>query len=219
MEWPLLADVPPEDVREVLSIARRRTFAHHEVVFHQGDPGDSLHLIVSGRFASRVQTPLGDAALLAVHGRGESFGELALLSPDAPRSATVSALEPSETRAVYCGDFARLRKRHPGVSEVLLQLLADALIRSNARLLDAHYLDADARVRRRLADLLEVYGGGEGPVTIPLTQEELAEMAGTSRATVNRVLREDERKGVVELRRGKTVVTQVDAFARGVALR
>lgn len=219
MEWPLLADVPVEDVREVLSIARRRTFERHEVVFHQGDPGDSLHLIVSGRFASRVQTPLGDAALLAVHGRGESFGELALLSPDAPRSATVAALEPGETRAVYCSDFERLRRRHPGVSEVLLQLLADQLRRSNARLLDAHYLDADTRVRHRLADLLEVYGGGEGPVTIPLTQEELAEMAGTSRATVNRVLREDERKGLLELRRGKTVITQVDAYERGAPLR
>ena len=100
-----------------------------------------------------------------------------------------------------------------------MQLLADQLRRSNARLLDAHYLDADTRVRHRLADLLEVYGGGEGPVTIPLTQEELAEMAGTSRATVNRVLREDERKGLLELRRGKTVITQVDAYARGATRR
>ena len=54
MEWPLLADLPPEDVRQLLSIARRRTFARGEVVFHRDDPADSLHLVVRGRFGARV---------------------------------------------------------------------------------------------------------------------------------------------------------------------
>lgn len=215
MDWPLLAEVPVEDVREVLGIARRRTFRRGEVVFHEGDPGDSLHLIVEGRFASRVQTRLGDVALLAVHGPGDAFGELALLSPDAPRSATVAALEAAETRAVYCTDFANLRHRHPGVNEVLLRLLAEQLRRSNERVLEAHYLEADTRVLRRLRDLAEVYRPApDGTVTIPLTQEELAEMAGTSRATVNRVLRDEMAKGTVELKRGRTIVTDLDALAK-----
>jgi CRP-like cAMP-binding protein len=215
VDWPLLAEVPVEDVREVLGIARRRTFRRGEVVFHEGDPGDSLHLIVDGRFASRVQTRLGDVALLAVHGPGEAFGELALLSPDAPRSATVAALEPAETRAVYCTDFTGLRRRHPGVNEVLLQLLAEQVRRSNERVLEAHYLEADVRVLRRLRDLARVYrAAGDGTVTIPLTQEELAEMAGTSRATVNRVLRDEMTRGTVELRRGRTIVTDLEQLAR-----
>src|SRR6266545_5402743 len=115
MEWRLLADVPPEDVRQLLAIARRRTFERGEVVFHEGDPGDSLHLIVKGRFAVRITTPLGERALIAINGPGGAFGELALVSSEAVRSATVAALEPAETRSVFRDDFAALRKRHPGV--------------------------------------------------------------------------------------------------------
>jgi CRP/FNR family transcriptional regulator, cyclic AMP receptor protein len=205
VEWLLLADVPAEDVRQVLQIARRRTFGRGEVVFHRDDPADSLHLIVKGRFAVRITTPLGDTTLLAVHGPGEAFGELALLSSEARRSATVAALEDAETRSIYRDDFARLQRRHPGVNSVLVALLAEQVRRMDEQIVEAHYVDADTRVRRRLLELARLYGRDqETEVTIPLTQEELAEMAGTSRATVNRVLREEEKRGVIELRRGKT---------------
>ena len=206
MEWQLFTGIPPEDVREVLTIARRRTFSRGEVVFHHGDPAETLHLIVKGRFAVRITTPLGDTALLAVHGPGEAFGELALVSPGAVRSATVSALEAGETLSVYRDDFARLQHRHDGVNAVLVAVLADQVRRANERIVEAHYLDADTRVRRRLAELAELYSSGDGPITIPLTQEDVAAMAGTSRATVNRVLREEEKRGTVELQRGRTVV-------------
>ena len=79
-------------MRSLLQIARRRPFARNEVVFHRDDPGDSLHLISKGRFSVRVMTPLGDVATVAVRGPGESFGEMVLLSEDARRSATVTAL-------------------------------------------------------------------------------------------------------------------------------
>ena len=119
MEWPLLADLPSEDVRQLLSISRRRTFARGEVVFHREDPADSLHLVVRGRFGARVSTPLGDGALVDVLGPGQSFGELALLGHDAARrSATVEALEAGETRSVFRDDFARLQREHPGVKDV-----------------------------------------------------------------------------------------------------
>src|SRR6476659_5025153 len=214
MSWALLADLPADDVRELMQMARRRTFAKGEVVFHEGDPADSLHLIEKGRFAVRTRTPLGDTALLAIHGPGTAFGELALLTGQAKRSATVAALEAGETRSVFRDDFVQLQQRHPGVNEILLRLLAEQLRRTNERLLEAHYIDADTRVRRRLRDLASLYRTGDGPVTVPLTQEELAEMAGTSRATVNRVLRDDEERGTIELQRGKTVVIDHDALAK-----
>jgi CRP/FNR family transcriptional regulator, cyclic AMP receptor protein len=209
VEWPLLAHVPPEDVRQLLSIARRRTFSRNEVVVHRGDPADSVHLIVSGRFGVQITTPLGDTALIAVRGPGDAFGELALVSPDAKRVATVAALEPGETRSVYRDDFVRLRREHPGVNAVLVHLLADEVRRLSERLTEAYYVDADTRVRRRLVELARLYEGA-GPATVPLTQEALAEMAGTSRATVNRVLREEQKRGAVELARGRTTVRQVD---------
>jgi len=202
VEWPLLADLPPEDVRELLSIARRRTFEKGEVVFHRDDPGESLHLIVRGRFGARVTTPLGDSVLLEVLGPGQAFGEVALLLPGARRSATISALEDGETRSVLRDDFARLQKTHPGVKDVLLRLLAEQLRRASDRIVEAHYVDAETRVRRRVCELAETYGSG----IVPLTQEDLASMAGTSRATVNRVLREEEKRGTVALQRGRVTV-------------
>jgi len=214
VEWRLLVDVPPDELRRLLTIARRRSFTRGEVVFHEGDPADSLHLVVTGRFAARVGTPLGEATLLAIYGPGEAFGELALVSPPGARSATVSALEPAETRSVFRDDFARMRDQHPGIDRVLVALLADEIRDMNRRLLDAHYVDADKRVRRRLCDLATLYSREGAAATIPLTQEEIAELAGTSRATVNRVLREEEKHGAVELGRGRTVVLDVDEIAR-----
>jgi CRP-like cAMP-binding protein len=214
MEWPLLADLPPEDVRQLLSIARRRTFEKGEVVFHRDDPAESLHLIVRGRFAARLTTPLGDSVLLDVLGPGQSFGELALLLPGSRRSATVSALEEGETRSVFRDDFERLKRRHPGVKDVLLRLLADELRRSSDRIVEAHYVDAETRVRRRLAELCETYASGAGPIVVPLTQEDLAAMAGTSRATVNRVLRDEEKRGAVALARGRATVLDLEALRR-----
>lgn len=210
MRFELLSDVPADEVQRVLTIARRRRFARGEVVFHEGDPADSLHLIERGRFAVRVTTPLGDAALLTLRGPGEAFGELALVSGrEATRAATVESLDAGETRAVYRREFDALRREHPHVGEVLLAVLADEVRRTNALLLDAYYAGADARVRRRLLDLAAT---GDGVVR--LTQQDLASLAGTSRATVNRVLRDEQRRGTLELTRGTTVVRDPDALRR-----
>lgn len=205
MEWQLFAEVPPESVQAVLSIARRRTFSRGEIVFHRGDPANALHLIVAGRFAVRITTPLGDTATLAVRGAGDAFGELALVSDEPERSATVQALEAGETRSVHRSDFDRLRQEHPRVDAVLVAILAERVRRLSELLTEAYYLSADARVLRRLADLAELYDG-----SVPLPQEALAELAGTSRATVNRVLRELEERGVVELSRSRTVVRDAE---------
>jgi CRP/FNR family transcriptional regulator, cyclic AMP receptor protein len=210
VEWPLLSDLEPEDVRRLLSIARRRTFDRGDIVFHRDDPADSLHLIARGRFAARVATPQGDSVLLEVLGPGQAFGELALLLPDAGRSATVSALEDAETRSIFRDDFAFLQKTHPGVKDVLLRLLAEQLRRASDRIVEAHYVDADTRVRRRLCELVGAYPDG----VVPLTQEDLAAMAGTSRATVNRVVRDEVKRGAVAHQRGRVTILDADDLAR-----
>lgn len=201
MEWALFSEVPQDAVRAVLTIARRRSFTRGEIVFHRGDPANALHLIASGRFAVRITTPLGDTATLAVRGRGDAFGELALVAEGIERSATVQALEASETRSVLRDDFERLRREHPSVDAILVAILAERVRSLSEQLTEAYYLSADERVVRRLADLAELYDG-----SVPLPQEALAELAGTSRATVNRVLRDLERRGVVELGRARIEV-------------
>src|SRR5580765_6527260 len=127
VRWELLDGVPPDDLQAVLGIARRRTFKRGEVVFHQDDPGDSLHLVVKGRFAIRRTTAIGEEALLAVRGPGEAFGELALVSDDRERSATVYALEAGETMCVQRSEFDVLRARNPAVDRMLVALLAHQL--------------------------------------------------------------------------------------------
>ena len=215
MEWRLLQGVPEEEVRRLLQVARRRTFRRGEVVFHRDDPADSLHLVSKGRFAVRVMTPLGDQATIAVRGPGESFGEMALVGMGARRSATVEALEEAETFCVYEGDFARLRREQPQVNELLIGFLSNEVRLLNERLLEALYVPAERRVLRRLSELAHLYGqDADGQVEIPLTQEELAGLAGTSRATVNTVLGEAQKRGLVELQRGKTRILDPDQLAR-----
>jgi CRP-like cAMP-binding protein len=201
VEWTLFSQVPQEDVRAVLSIARRRTFGRGEIVFHRGDPANALHLIAAGRFAVRITTPLGDTATLAVRGRGDAFGELALVSEGHERSATIQALEAGETRSILRDDFERLRQEHPGVDSILVAILGERVRELSELLTEAYYLSADDRVVRRLADLSALYDG-----SVPLAQEALAELAGTSRATVNRVLRGLQEQGVVVLGRSRIEV-------------
>jgi CRP/FNR family transcriptional regulator, cyclic AMP receptor protein len=214
VQWPLLADLPPEQVGELLQTAIRRRFARNEVVFHRDDTGDSVHLISKGRFAIRIMTPLGETATLAVRGPGDSFGEMALFSADSHRSATVTALEEAETFAVRCPEFKDLRAKHPVVNQLLIRFLTGELRSMNERLLEALYVPVERRVLRRLVDLAGLYGTGDHEVVIPLTQEVMAEMAGTSRATVNRVLNEEQQRGTVSLQRGKTVVRELDDIRR-----
>jgi CRP-like cAMP-binding protein len=205
--------MPAEELRPVIAIARRRSFERGEVVFHDGDPADCVHLIAKGRFAVRITTPLGDTAMLTVRGPGEAFGELALVGAESVRSASVAALEPAATHAVYRTDFERLRREHRDVDRLLVSLLAGQVRQLSRLLVDAYYATAEQRVLRRLLDVAALYGEGS-PVVVPVTQESLAELAGTSRATVNQVLREEASRGTLALARGRTTVLDAAALAR-----
>jgi len=213
MDWEPLAGLSEEELRGLQSVGRRRVFGRREMVFHRGDPADTLHVIRKGHFSVQITTPLGDVAVLAVLRPGESFGEGALLTGEAVRSASVMALEPSETLSVHRIDFDRVRREHPGVNETLLRLFAEKVASLSERLIEALYVPADRRLLRRLAELADLYGE-DGDGGIPLTQEQLAFLAGTSRATVNRVLRDEERRGTVALRRGRATVVDRDELIR-----
>jgi CRP-like cAMP-binding protein len=206
VNWRLLAGVSAEDVNRLVAVAQRRLFRRGQVVFHEDDPADALHLVVHGHFAVRVTIPTGEAVLLAVVGAGDAFGELALVS-DSRRGATVQAFSDGETLALHRDAFEALRRARPQVDRSLAVILAERSRRLNDLLVEAHYVDADVRVRRRLLELGNAFEG-----TIPLTQEEIAQTAGTSRATVNRVLREEEAAGSVELGRGRTTITDAAAL-------
>jgi CRP-like cAMP-binding protein len=216
MEWELFAGVPGEDVRALLALARRRSFRRGEVVFHQDDPADSLHLVVRGRFGIVRRTRLGEETLLAISGRGDVFGELALVSGE-PRSATVTALEAGETLCVHRLDFDRLRAGNASVDRVLVTLLARQLQRMNALLSEAFHENARRRVLRRLLELASV-DGGSGVEEIRITQNQLGALAGASRATVASVLAAERKRGTIEVKRGLTVLLDHDALRRRAGL-
>jgi CRP-like cAMP-binding protein len=209
VEWELFKDLPDEWVRDTVAAARRRRFARREVLYHEGDPAASMHLVARGRVLVRISTPLGDVATLNVLVAGDVLGEMALLTPGAPRSATAIALEPTETLVIDAARFAAMREAQPSLSDFLIRLLADRVRRSEVRLLEALYVPADVRLLRRVLQLDEVYGD-----VIPLTQEDLAGLAGTTRATVNRVLRREERAGTLSLSRGRLTVLDRPTLAR-----
>lgn len=213
IRWPLLKDMPRDEVVRVLSAARRRSFSRHEVIFHEGDHGDALHLIDSGKVAVKVTTPTGDVATLLILGPGEFFGELALLDSNTPRTATVTAIEAARTLSIARTDFDQIRASHPQVTEVLVRILAEKVKRYTNQLMEALYVPADLRVLRRVLELADAYAAS-GISTIPLTQQDLAGLAGTSRATVNRVLREEMAKGNIRITRGRTTVVDREAIEK-----
>lgn len=209
MEWDLLEGIPDECVRQIVADARRRRFAKREVLFHEGDPAASVHLIARGRVAIRVATPLADVATVDLLVAGQVVGEMALLFPGGVRSATALALEPTDTFMIDAARFAALRQEHPSLGDVLVQLLALRVRQLNGRLLEALYVPADIRLLRRVLELADVYGE-----VIPLTQEDLAGLAGATRATVNRVLRREEKAGSLSLARGQLTLLDRQALAR-----
>jgi CRP/FNR family cyclic AMP-dependent transcriptional regulator len=216
VQWDLFDGVPADDLQRVLEMARRRTFRRGEVVFHQDDPADSLHLVVQGRFGIARRTALGEEALLAICIRGDVFGELALVS-GRERSATVSALADGETLCVYRIDFDELRARHASVDRVLVGLFARQVQRMNELLVEAYYENARRRVLRRLLELGRV-DDASGKVEIRITQEQLGALAGASRATVASVLAAERAHGTIEVKRGATVLLDRTAVARRAGL-
>ena len=102
----------------------RRSFRKGDTLFHEGEPGDSLHVIEKGHVAIRVSTRMGDVVTLTVLGAGASFGEQALLDPRAIRTASAITLDPVETRVLHRKDFDELRATVPVVERFLTHLLA-----------------------------------------------------------------------------------------------
>jgi CRP-like cAMP-binding protein len=215
-DWSLLAALSETEREQLLAHTRRRTYTRNEVIVREGDPSDSLHLVEEGRLAVRVGTAAGDTATLNVIGPADWFGELSLLGDGAPtRTATVVALETATTRALTATAFADLRQRHPAIGELLLALLSRRVEELSGRLVEMMYESLDRRVYRSLQRLVRIYGDdATRPVTVRITQEQLAGLVGSTRSSVNEVLQKLARRGVVELSRGRIVVHQPAELVR-----
>ncbi|HEX8509113.1 MAG TPA: Crp/Fnr family transcriptional regulator [Propionibacteriaceae bacterium] len=214
MEPPILDALDDETRRHLRSAAQRRRFGRGEVIFHAGDAANSMHLLVSGHVSVQVTTSAGDTAILTVLGPNSTFGEMALLAEEAERSATVAALDPVETLVLGRAQFLRLRASSPAMDRFLVDLLTGYIRRQDARLVEALYVPVDKRVLRRVLAMSRLYGDGSAGTVIPLTQDIIAGMAGTTRPTTNQALRSAEAKGLISIGRAQVSVLDPRGLAR-----
>ncbi|MFD6158142.1 Crp/Fnr family transcriptional regulator [Nocardia sp. NPDC060256] len=216
-DFEILRGLNDEERRDILASCTPRRFKRREILCHEGDPGDCLHLIKSGLLIVRVATPFGNTATLTMLGPGYSFGELAVADSNSRRTATVEAVENAETLTLSRTQLTTLRQTYPEIDQVIIGTLAAQVRRLSAQVLEALYLPVETRVVRRLVDLARIYGGAHPVAEIRLNQDDLASMAGTTRATTNKVLRELQQREILALTRGRITVVDRAALVRAAA--
>ncbi len=194
---------------------RRRRFRRGEVIFHQGDPGDALHLVSSGAVKIVLPSAEGDEAIIATLGSGDFFGELALLD-GAPRSATAVAQEACETWTLSRDLFQDLLDRDASLRASLLAGLTHELRRLTGQVEDLHFRDLAGRLAMRLVRLAREADPEAVEVRLdwPYTQSDLAAMIGGTRQSVNKLLAELADRGLVVIERERLTIPDVDALAR-----
>ncbi len=210
------------DLTEMAPAMRVRRHRAGGVVFHQGDPGESLHIIVSGAVKLFLPSPSGDEAIIATLRQGAFFGELALLDRGW-QSMTAVALEPSDTIDVPRATFLALIADHAPARDVLLLALAGELRRLTAQVEALRFLDVPARLANVLVGLSNEHGRAlipagdvpHGAVRIDgrLTQGALAGMVSSSRQSVNQALAEFGVEGIVRFERDGIVILSPDRLA------
>ena len=204
---PLFAEMDPENSRALIDSMNPVAFARGDVLFHEGEPGDRLFVIRSGKIKLGRKSSDGRENLLSIQGPGEMFGELSLFDPG-PRTATATVVADAELVELAHTDLVAWLEQHPTVAKHLLKALAHRLRRTNEALADLVFSDVPGRVAKALLDLATRFGEptDEGVrVAHDLTQEELAQLVGASRETVNKALADFAARGWVR-REGRAVV-------------
>lgn len=210
----LFAHVEPEGLRVLARAMVTRRFRRNEVIFHQGDPGDSLHVLASGAVKIVLPSSEGDEAIIATLTPGDFFGELALLD-GAPHSATATAVEPVETLSLARVPFQQLLDQDRGLRMALLSGLAAELRRLTGHVEELHFLDLAGRLAMRLVRLArerDPQATGEVRLDWPFTQSDLAAMIGGTRQSVNKLLSQLVEDGLLVIEHDTLVINDLGAL-------
>ena len=192
---PFFQDLPLESLTMLGEAVRLRHFSKGSHLFYEGDPGDTLFIVLSGRVKTVVESEEGRELTVNVLNPGDFVGELSILDGE-PRSATGTALEDTEALSLPGATVRELLAQNPQAAMKVIEILTHKLRRTTELSGDLTFLDVESRVAKKLQELFLVYGS-DNP--IPLTQEELARMVGSTREKVNRVLSSLSRSGHVSL--------------------
>ena len=215
----LFALVDEESLGLCAASLRVRRYRKNETIFHQGDPGNSLYIVESGSVKIVLPSPEGEeGAIIATLGRGEFFGELALLD-GAPHSATAVAIEPTQTLVLGREAFDALIETQPGLRRALFAGLAAELRRLTDHVEDLYFLDLPGRLASSLVRRArQQHPGTSIDVRLewPFTQSELAAMVGGTRQSVNRLLVDMSSRGLIRIEGDSLVIPDVERLARTV---
>jgi CRP-like cAMP-binding protein len=211
---PLFRGLSSENLGRIAALAVQRSYRSGEVVFMQGDPGDALYGVVTGKVRISAGVSDGKEIFLNIMEPGDTFGEIALLDGGS-RTAAATAIVPSELVSIRRDHFLAVLEREPRVALELLRLCGERLRWTSGLIEDAALLDAPARLAKRLVSLSALHGQRvKDGVTLRLSQEDLASFLGVSRQVVNQYLQGWLAQGWVRLGRGVVTVCNEDALKK-----
>ncbi len=216
-QLPLLVRLPREDRASLAARASLRAFPAGTVIFRQGDPGDSLHIIVEGRVNIVAAASGGDETTVALMGPGDCFGEFALVD-GLPRSASAVTAIATRTFVVTRDAFVEWVTERPAAALAIMETLSVRLRKTDQALVDLISLDLARRLAKQLLsraatlDLETVLNNGT--LRLQVKQGELASMLGVSRESVNKTLKQFSLNGWVETTRGAVTITDMAALRR-----
>ncbi len=213
---PLFAALDDEAADALRANMSRVELSRSDVLFHEGDPGDRLYVIIEGKVKLGRTSGDGRENLLAILGPGEMFGELSLFDPG-PRNATATAVSDAVLIGLGSEDLVTWLTGRPDVARQLLRALARRLRRTNENLADLVFSDVPGRVAKALLDLSERFGRPTDDglrVAHDLTQEELAQLVGASRETVNKALADFASRGWLRLEARAVVLLDIDRMRK-----
>jgi CRP/FNR family transcriptional regulator, cyclic AMP receptor protein len=204
---PLFAQMDENSRRDLIGQAIPRNFAAGETICRIGDPGGSMMAVLAGTVRISLPTVKGKEIILGDLHTGELFGEIALLDGK-PRSANATALTKCELLVLERRNVIPLLQRNPAACLQLMELLCARIRRSDERMADLAFYELPTRLAKLLLGYVTEKAGKEPRIS--LSQTELAEMVGATRENVNRCLRDWQRRGLVKLQDGWTVILDPD---------
>ena len=213
---PLFSALDDEAATALRASMTETRLRRGEVLFHEGDEGDKLYIVTDGKVKLGRTSADGRENLLAILGPGQMFGELSLFDPG-PRSATVTAVTDCTMKSLSHDELGRWLNGRPEVARGLLLQLAGRLRKANDVAADLVFSDVPGRVAKALLDLSSGFGrvADDGVhVHHDLTQEELAQLVGASRETVNKALADFASRGWLRLEPRSVVIHDVERMRR-----
>jgi CRP/FNR family cyclic AMP-dependent transcriptional regulator len=213
---PLFSALDPQGAEALRASLQEVRVAKGQELFREGEPGDRLYVILEGKVKLGHGSPDGRESLMAVLGPGEMFGELSLFDPGL-RTSTATALTEATVLGLGNEQLMPLLEGRPEVAAALLQALARRLRRTNEAMADLVFSDVPGRVAKALMELGEKFGTltPEGLlVTHDMTQEEIAQLVGASRETVNKALADFGHRGWIKLESRQVLITDVERLGK-----